>query len=107
MKDDFADVLPRKRVENFGTIAHTDLGTQYFVNYVDQWLTSSRQLHRGRGPVAAAPTRRSTTGCRPARSAQVQSTLGRDTDPESALIALDTQGHVRAMYGAATTARCR
>ena len=30
-RDDFADVLPRKQVENYGTIAHTDIGTQYFV----------------------------------------------------------------------------
>ncbi len=99
-KDDFADVLPRKKVENFGTIAHTDLGTQYFVNYVDQWLTSSGNFTPAE--VRGGGLRVYTTldyGMQADAVDAVQSTLGRDTDPESALIALDTQGHIRAMYG--------
>lgn len=100
VKDDFADVLPRKKVENFGTIAHTDLGTQYFVNYVDQWLTSSGNFTAAevRGGGLRVYTTLDYEMQEDAVDA-VQSTLGRDTDPESALIALDTQGHVRAMYG--------
>jgi membrane peptidoglycan carboxypeptidase len=100
VKDDFADVLPRKKVENFGTIAHTDIGTQYFVNYVDQWLTSSGNFTAAE--VRGGGLRVYTTldyGMQADAVDAVQSTLGRDTDPESALIALDTQGHVRAMYG--------
>ena len=100
VKDDFADVLPRKQVENFGTIAHTDLGTQYFVNYVDQWLTSSGNFTAAE--VRGGGLRVYTTldyGMQADAVDAVQSTLGRDSDPESALVALDTQGHVRAMYG--------
>ena len=100
VKDDFSDVLPRKQVENFGTIAHTDLGTQYFVNYVDQWLTSSGNFTAAE--VRGGGLRVYTTldyGMQADAVDAVQSTLGRDTDPESALVALDTQGHVRAMYG--------
>jgi membrane peptidoglycan carboxypeptidase len=98
--DPFADVLPRKQVENYGTIAHTDIGTQYFVNYVDQWLTSSGNFTAAE--VRGGGLRVYTTldyGMQADAVDAVQSTLGRADDPESALVALDTQGHVRAMYG--------
>jgi membrane peptidoglycan carboxypeptidase len=98
--DPFAEVLPRRQVENYGTIAHTDIGTQYFVNYVDQWLTSS-------GNFSAAEVRGGGLRVYTTLDYEMQadavdavtSTLGRDTDPESALVAIDTRGHVRAMYG--------
>jgi len=98
--DPFADVLPRKQVENYGTIAHTDIGTQYFVNYVDQWLTSSGNFTAAE--VRGGGLRVYTTldyGMQADAVDAVKSTLGRADDPDSALIALDTQGHVRAMYG--------
>ncbi|MGZ4707484.1 MAG: transglycosylase domain-containing protein [Acidimicrobiales bacterium] len=100
VKDEFNDVLPRKQVENYGTIAHTDIGTQYFVNYVDQWLTSSGNFTAAE--VRGGGLRVYTTldyNMQADAVDAVQSTLGRGTDPESALVALDTQGHVRAMYG--------
>ena len=98
--DPFADLLPRKQVENYGTIAHTDIGTQYFVNYVDQWLTSSGNFTAAE--VRGGGLRVYTTldyGMQADAVDAVKSTLGRADDPDSALIALDTQGHVRAMYG--------
>jgi len=92
--DPFADVLPRKQVENYGTIAHTDIGTQYFVNYVDQWLTSSGNFTAAE--VRGGGLRVYTTldyGMQADAVDAVKSTLGRADDPDSALIALDTQGH--------------
>jgi membrane peptidoglycan carboxypeptidase len=98
--DPFADVLPRRQVENYGRIAHTDLGTQYFVSYVDQWLTSSGNFSAAevRGGGLRVYTTLDYEMQADAVDA-VESTLGRADDPESALVAIDTQGHVRAMYG--------
>ena len=43
-------MLPRPaRSRTSATIARTDIGTQYFVNYVDQLAHVVGQLHRGRG----------------------------------------------------------
>ena len=88
----WADVLPRKPTD--AKIAHPELGTQYFVDYVKNWLDAGN-YDIGQG------LRVYTTldyGMQADAVDAVQSTLGRPDDPASSLVAVDTQGHIKTMY---------
>jgi penicillin-binding protein 1A len=95
----WADVLPRKPID--AKIAHTELGTQYFVDYVKGWLTSPDGGNFTADEVNGGGLRVYTTldyGMQGDAVDAVQSTLGRPDDPASSLVAVDTQGHIRTMY---------
>jgi penicillin-binding protein 1A len=88
----WADVLPRKPTD--AKIAHRELGTQYFVDYVKDWLDAGN-YDIGQG------LRVYTTldyGMQADAVDAVQSTLGRPDDPASSLVAVDTQGRIKTMY---------
>jgi membrane peptidoglycan carboxypeptidase len=94
------DVLPRRQAQTSGTVAHPELGTQYFRDYVRQWLTSSGNFTDAE--VVGGGLRVYTTlnyDMQKDAVDAVQSTLGRPDDPQSALVAVDTRGDVKAMYG--------
>jgi len=94
------DVLPRRPAQTVGTLAHPELGTQYFRDYVRQWLTSSGNFTDAE--VVGGGLRVYTTlnyDMQQDAVDAVQSTLGRPSDPEAALVAIDTRGDVKAMYG--------
>jgi len=95
----WADVLPRKPID--AKIAHTDLGTQYFVDYVKDWLTSPDGGNFTADEVNGGGLRVYTTLSYDMQGDAVdavQSTLGRPDDPASSLVAVDTQGHIKTMY---------
>ena len=93
----WTDVLPR--VQTDAKIAHPELGTQYFVDYVKSWLVDSGNFTPAE--VNGGGLRVYTTLSYDLQADAVdavQSTLGRPDDPSSALVALDTQGRVKTMY---------
>jgi len=93
----WADVLPRKPADE--KIAHPELGTQYFVDYVKNWLTDSGNFTPDE--VNGGGLRVYTTldyGMQADAVDAVQSTLGKPGDPASSLVAVDTQGHITTMY---------
>ncbi|MEI7594031.1 MAG: transglycosylase domain-containing protein [Actinomycetes bacterium] len=94
------DVLPRHQAQALGTVAKPELGTQFFRDYVRQWLTSSGNFTDAE--VIGGGLRVYTTinyDMQQDAIDAVTSTLGRADDPEAALVAIDTQGEVKAMYG--------
>ncbi len=94
------DVLTRTHTGNFGRVAHPELGTEYFVDYVRQWLVK----HAGftDAEVYGGGLRVYTTldfDLQEEAVSAITSTLDRPDDPAAALVSIDPQGRVRAMVG--------
>jgi len=94
-------VLPRPvSSTNFGKVAHPELGTEYFLDYVHHWLVSSGQFTDSQ--VYGGGLRVYTTLDFSAQAAaydSIRSTLDRPNDPSASIVALDDKGRVRAMVG--------
>ncbi len=101
MADDWSSVLPRSEsTGNFGTVARTDIGTEYFVDYVKSWLVSSGKFTDGE--IYGGGLRVYTTldlGKQEMAYDAVTSVLDRPDDPAGSLVSVDSRGHVVAMMG--------
>jgi len=96
----FDGVLPRTRSSNFGRVARPELGTEYFVEYVRHWLVSTGRFTDAE--LYGGGLRVYTTldfEMQDAAVDAINETLDRPDDPAAALVAIDTQGRVRAMVG--------
>jgi membrane peptidoglycan carboxypeptidase len=92
-------VLPRVEQTNYGNVARSDIGTEYFVDYTRRWLVANGIFTDDE--IYGGGLRIYTTldlGDQEAAANAVWSTLDRPDDPASALVALDDTGGVTAMY---------
>jgi penicillin-binding protein 1A len=94
-------VLPRPLTANSsGSVAHPELGTEYFIDYVKHWLVTSGEFTDAE--IYGGGLRVYTTidfDMQKDALDAITSTLNRPDDPSAALVALDTQGRVKAMVG--------
>lgn len=96
-------VLPRKQATNFGNVKNKELGSEYFIEYVRRQLTdptgpyrfSDAQLFEGGLRIYT------TIDWRMQKMAydSISQHLNLPTDPASSIVALDTDGRVKAMVG--------
>jgi len=96
----WAMVLPRAQLSNFGKVAHSELGTEYFIEYVRHWMVSSGNFTDAE--VYGGGLRVYTTldfSMQKDAVDAVTSTLNQPNDPSGALVAIDDQGGVVAMMG--------
>jgi penicillin-binding protein 1A len=92
-------LLPRATATNFGSVERSDIGTEYFVEYVRRQL---REEGFTDAQIFGGGLRVYTTldyDMQEAAYDAVTETLDRDDDPAAALVAIDDQGRVRAMLG--------
>jgi len=93
-------VLPRSSAKNFGNVKHPELGTEYFVDYVRHWLTSTGRFTDSQ--LYGGGLRIYTTldyGAQANAYAAIANVLDRPDDPAASIVALDDRGRVRAMVG--------
>ena len=96
----FDDVLPRQQ-STAGRLAHPELGTGYIVDYVQHWLTADTNQFTDaelQGGGLRIYTSIDYDLQRDAIDA-VTSTLNQPNDPAAAIVAVDTQGHIKTMLG--------
>ena len=98
--NDWSDVLVRSTQNNYGNVAHTEWGTEYFVDYVRHWLTTEggftdAQVYGG-GLRVYTTLDMTDQG---AAAEAITSTLNQPNDPAAALVSIDDAGAVRAMIG--------
>lgn len=101
MADDWSSVVERNdRTGNFGRVERADIGTEYFVDYVKNWLVSSGNFTDGEifGGGLRIYTTLDLTHQEQAYEA-VTSTLTQPDDPAGSLVSIDGAGHVVAMMG--------
>lgn len=93
-------VLPREQRGNYGRVGHPELGTEFWIDYVLRWLSTTGGFTDGEifGGGLRVYTTYDFEMQQKALSA-VSSTLNRTDDPEAALVAIDDHGRVRAMVG--------
>jgi penicillin-binding protein 1A len=94
------DVRPRIQKTNFGEVARPELGTEYFIDYVKNWLVSSGRFTDAE--IFGGGLRVYTTldfSMQAAAVDAIRTTLDRPDDPAASLVAVDDRGHVRAMVG--------
>ncbi|HEY5153981.1 MAG TPA: transglycosylase domain-containing protein [Acidimicrobiales bacterium] len=98
-KSGFDDVLPRQQSTS-GRLAHPELGTGYIVDYVQYWLRQSGQFTDAemQGGGLRIYTSIDYEWQQDAIDA-VTSTLNQPNDPSAAVVAVDTQGHIKTMVG--------
>jgi penicillin-binding protein 1A len=92
-------LLPRRQASNFGSVQRSEIGTDYFVEYVRQQLRAEGYTD---AQIYGGGLRVYTTldyGMQEAAYTAVTDTLDRPDDPAAALVAIDDQGRVRAMMG--------
>ncbi len=94
------DVVVRSNRSNYGRVSHPEWGTEYFVDYVRHWLTTTggftdAEVYGG-GLRVYTTVDMTDQG---AAAEAVRSTLDRPDDPAAALVSIDDQGAVRAMLG--------
>lgn len=95
----FADVLPRQAASNSLHLAHPDLGTGYIVDYVQHVLEEGQFSE---AEIKGGGLRIYTSinyDMQQAAVDAISSTLNRPNDPAAAIVAVDTQGHVKTMVG--------
>ena len=98
--NDWSDVLVRSNQNNYGNVAHSEWGTEYFVDYVRHWLTTDggftdAQVYGG-GLRVYTTLNMNDQG---AAADSIRSTLNQPNDPAAALVSIDDVGAVRAMIG--------
>ncbi len=96
----WTDVLPRAQVDNTSTVSHTELGTQYIVDYVRKTLVASGQFTDAQ--LYGGGLRIYTTidyGLQNDALKAVTSTLRYKGEPSAALVSVDTSGRINAMLG--------
>jgi penicillin-binding protein 1A len=93
-------VVPRSSATNFGKVKHAELGTEYFVDYVRHWLTSTGRFTDSQ--LYGGGLRVYTTldyGAQANAYEAIRNVLDRPDDPAASIVALDDKGRVRAMVG--------
>ncbi|MGH9245808.1 MAG: transglycosylase domain-containing protein [Acidimicrobiales bacterium] len=92
-------ILPRREDNRFGQVRFREYGTEYFVDYVLQQLFNlgytEDQIYRGGLRIYTSLDMRAQQAAWEA----IASTLDQPDDPSAALVAVDTEGYVRAMIG--------
>lgn len=94
------DVVVRSSRNNFGRVTHPEWGTEYFIDYVRQWLVTKGGFTDAQ--VYGGGLRVYTTldlDDQQAAADAVTSTLDLPGDPASSLVSIDDGGAVRAMIG--------
>jgi penicillin-binding protein 1A len=96
----FETVTARQVPTNFGRVANPEWGTEYFVDYVRQWLVTEGGFSDTEifGGGLRVYTTIDMDKQRAAHEA-VTSTLDQPYDPAAALVAINDVGAVEAMYG--------
>jgi membrane peptidoglycan carboxypeptidase len=96
----WSDVLPKAGGASTSTLTHTELGTQYILDYVRHTLVASGQFTDAE--LYGGGLRIYTTldyGLQKDALNAVTSTLTLKADPAAALVAIDPSGRIRAMVG--------
>jgi membrane peptidoglycan carboxypeptidase len=96
----FDDMLPRADTSTSGHVSHQDLGTDYIVDYVRYSLVRSGKFTDAE--VLGGGLRIYTSinyDMQQAAKDAVTSTLNQPGDPAAAVVAVDTQGHIKTMLG--------
>jgi penicillin-binding protein 1A len=96
----FDDVLARTETTSFGRVASPELGTEYWIDYVRQWLVDEAGFTDAE--VYGGGLRVYTTLDMEMQAHAVEAvyeTLDWPGDPTGALVAVDTAGRIRAMVG--------
>ncbi len=96
----FDDVLLRSEVTSFGKVARPELGTEYWVDYVRQWLVDEAGFTDAE--IYGGGLRVYTTldlSMQEDAVYAVEETLDWPDDPAGSLVAVDTTGRIRAMVG--------
>jgi membrane peptidoglycan carboxypeptidase len=96
----WTDVLPRTQADATSTVTHTELGTQYIVDYVRKTLVSSGQFTDAQ--LYGGGLRIYTTidyGLQQDAIKAVTSTLRFKSDPAASLVAVDPTGRITTMLG--------
>ena len=96
----WSDVLPKAGGASTSTLTHTELGTQYILDYVRHTLVASGQFTDAE--LYGGGLRIYTTidyGLQKDALDAVTSTLTLKADPAAALVAIDPSGRIRAMVG--------
>ena len=96
----FDDMLPRTEVSTTGHVSHQELGTDYIVDYVRYSLVQSGKFTE---PELLGGGLRIYTSInydmQQAAKDAVTTTLNQPGDPAAAMVAVDTQGHIKTMLG--------
>ncbi|MBI2705915.1 MAG: transglycosylase domain-containing protein [Actinobacteria bacterium] len=96
-------VLPRTKANNLGNLKYTELGSEYFVEYVRRQLTDPNGPYKfSDAQVFEGGLRIYTTidwNMQKAAYDAIDSTLNLPTDPAASIVALDTSGRVKVMVG--------
>ena len=99
---------PRRTATNFGDVRYPQLGADHFIEYVRKFLTSEAGFTDAE--VFGGGLRVYTTFdpvMQERAFEAIQGTLGREGDPQAALVALDPQGRIRAMAGCWDPTNCQ
>lgn len=94
------NVVVRSSRNNYGRVAHPEWGTEYFVDYVRQWLVNKGGFTAAQ--VYGGGLRVYTTidmEDQQAAAEAVTSTLDLPNDPAASVVSIDNGGEVRAMIG--------
>ncbi len=94
-------VLVRQQAKNFGEVKHSDLGSEYFVEYVRQRLKKDCSGFTD-NMVFGGGLRVYTTidwGLQQAAYDAIRGRLNYPDDPTASIVAIDHEGNVRAMVG--------
>jgi membrane peptidoglycan carboxypeptidase len=101
-------IRPRREITNWGDVRFREMGSEYFIEYVRKFLTTEAGFTDGE--IYGGGLRIYTTfdpGMQDRAFEAIQSTLGREGDPQASLVAIDPDGRVRAMVGCWDPLNCR
>ena len=95
-------VVERSTNKNFGNVAHAELGSEYFIEYVRQWLLRQDVFPLTDAEIYGGGLRVYTTidwNAQAKAYEAILAELNRPDDPVASLVAVDHEGNVRAMIG--------
>jgi len=93
-------VLVREPSKNYGKVTHTDLGSEYWIEYIRHYLTTQTPITDAQ--VFGGGLRIYTTmdwGQQAIAYDAIRSILGRPDDPAASIVSMDQLGNVRSMVG--------
>jgi membrane peptidoglycan carboxypeptidase len=94
----WTDVLPKSQAPSTSTVTHTELGTQYLLDYIRHTLVASGQFNDAE--LYGGGLRIYTTvdyGLQKDALAAISSSLTLKADPAASLVSIDPTGRIRAM----------
>ncbi|MCB1260572.1 MAG: penicillin-binding protein, partial [Acidimicrobiales bacterium] len=95
-------VVERSTGKNFGNVKHSELGSEYFIEYVRQWLLRQDVFPVTDAEIYGGGLRVYTTidwNAQAKAYEAIFSELNRPDDPAASIVAVDHDGNVRAMVG--------